>query len=92
MNWLSDIPKIIQAVFGLILGIKAISFISSIEYGNSGIDGNLEKTTDFIVDNIVPTEINWLSWVADKINNPWILLISILGIFWLFGYFPPKNH
>ena len=93
MNLFSDIPKIFKAFFGLVLGIKAISFINSIDYGISGkLDENLEKTTGFIVDNIVPTEIDWISWVTDKINNPWILLISILGIFWLFGYYPPKNN
>jgi hypothetical protein len=56
------------------------------------LDENLEKTTDFVVDNVVPTEINWISWIVDKVSNPWILLVLILGILWLFGYFLPKGR
>ena len=92
MNWFKDIPTLFVAVLTIIFGVKSIIFISSIDYTIAGdIDDNIEKLRNFVVDSIVPTEINWISWVADKVSNPWILLVLIVGIFWLFGYIPPKN-
>lgn len=92
MDWFTDIPKIFLMILALIGAISAMIFFYSIDYGNPDeFDENIEKTTDLIVDHAVPTEINWISWVVDKVSNPWILLISILGILWLFGYFLPKN-
>jgi hypothetical protein len=93
MDWFTDIPKIFLAILVVIGGIIAIIFINSIDYGNPDkLDENLEKTTDFVIDNAVPTEINWISGVVDKVSNPWILLVLILGILWLFGYFLPKSR
>ena len=92
MDWFTDIPKIFLAISLLIGGIIAIIFINSIDYGNPDKLDDLEKTTDFVIDNAVPTEINWISWVVDKVSNPWIRLVLILGILWLFGCFLPKSR
>ena len=93
MNWFTDIPKIFRAIVVIAFAIGAIIFINSIDYVNPDkIDENLEKTTSFITDNVVPTEINWMTWLVDKVSNHWILLILIFGILWLFGYFLPKRR
>ena len=93
MDWFTDIPRIFLAILLVIGGTIAIIFFYSIDYANPDkFDENLEKTTGFFIDNAVPTEINWISWVVDKVSNPWILLVSILGILWLFGYFLPENR
>lgn len=93
MDWFTDIPRIFLAILVVIGGIIAIVFINSIDYGNPDkFDENLEKTTDLFIDTAVPTEINWISWVVDNVSNPWILLVLISGILWLFGYFLPENR
>ena len=62
MDWFTDIPKIFLVILVVIAGISAISFINSIDYRYPDkLDENLEKTTDFVVDNVVPTVINWIS-------------------------------
>lgn len=93
MDWFTDIPKIFLAILAGIGIISAIIYINSIDYENPDkFNENLEKTTDFVVDGAVPTEINWISWVVDKVSNRWILLVLILGLLWLFGYFLPKSR
>ena len=62
MNWFTDIPKIVSAIIVVSAVIGVISFNNSIDYGNPDkLDENSEKTRDFVVDNVVPTVINWIS-------------------------------
>lgn len=50
-------------------------------------DENLHKVVEKTPDMVVPTEISWIQKVTNLIENPYLLLISILGILWFFGYF-----
>ncbi|MFH0870234.1 MAG: hypothetical protein V1866_04215 [archaeon] len=93
MDWIEDIPTIFLTIVAVIAGIGAIIFINSVDFGNPNkSDENLDRTTGYIVDNVVPTEINWISWLAGKLSgHPFILMGAILTILWLFGYFLPKG-
>lgn len=88
MGWFEDIPTAFTAILAVIAAIGAIFFIATLDFSSSANpDENLEKTTGYLTNNIVPTEVSWLDKAANSISNPFALLIVILGIMWLFGYF-----
>lgn len=93
MSWFTDIPKFVVA-FSLILSmIWTLAFYISIDFKNPGdISENSDNLAEFLTDSVVPTEFNWISWLVDKLSNhPFLLLGSIVVVFWLFGYFLPKE-
>ena len=92
MDWFTDIPKAFLIIVLVFSAVGAMMFISSLNFGNSDkTENNLEKTTGYVVDNVVPTELNIMAWFAEKLSgHPLILLIMIIGTLWLFGYFLPK--
>ncbi|WP_198146787.1 hypothetical protein [Methanosarcina vacuolata] len=93
MNWFTDIPKGVLLISSIIFIIGVIVFINSLDIDDSrNSNQNLKKTTEYLTDNIVPTEINWISWLVVKLSkHPFLLLGSILVTLWFFGYFLPKD-
>ncbi|MFH1332680.1 MAG: hypothetical protein ABIH53_00380 [archaeon] len=93
MDWFTSIPRIFLVVLVVIVGVTAVIFIVNLDFGNpDNVDENLEKTTGYLAKNVIPTEINWISWITNKLSNhPLLLISSILTILWLFGYFLPKK-
>ncbi|WP_155395751.1 hypothetical protein [Methanosarcina mazei] len=94
MNWFTDIPKGVLVISSIIAVRGAIAFINSLDIDDSrNSNQNLNKTTEYLTDNVVPTEINWISWLAVELStHPFLLLIAILVVLWLFGYFLPKGN
>lgn len=93
MDWFSDIPKMFLLGMVIIMAIGAIVFIVGMNNGNTeATNENLEKTTAYVTGNSIPTEINWISYLSNKLSgHPFILLMAVLVVFWLFGYFLPKK-
>lgn len=91
MSWFEDIPAWFLIILAVVGAIGAVIFISSLDFNNpDSVDKNMEKTTGYVAENVVPTEINWIVWIVDHVKNPYLLTILVLGIFWLFGYFTKK--
>ncbi|MEE9595111.1 MAG: hypothetical protein V3V92_06900 [Candidatus Hydrothermarchaeales archaeon] len=84
---LSSIPKIFQTLLALTVFISVAFFLSQIDFTNpEKADENLRNITEKMVNESIPTEITWIERSADKINNPYLLVIVIFIIAWLFGY------
>jgi hypothetical protein len=93
MNWITDIPKAFLAIMAIIGLIGTAIFIMGLDFGNTAkANENLIKVTGFMVEEEIPTEVNWISGITIKLqNHPFILIGLIIALLWLFGYFLPEN-
>lgn len=94
MDWFNDIPKLFLIFTTIIALIGTLGIINSVDLENpNNINENLEKTTEYMVDNAIPTEINLILWLTNKLSrHPFLLTGSILAVSWLFGYLPAKGR
>ena len=94
MNWFEDIPKIFLAIVAIAAALGAAIFFMGIDFSDSDkMDETLAKTTGFVTENVVPAEFNLISRFTDKLSNhPIFLLVAVLVVLWLFGYFLPKGN
>lgn len=84
MDWFEDIPKFF-GLFLLFIGlISFMVFLVSFQKAET-TEEQTDALTGFVVDNAVPTEVSWLE-KASNIQNPFLLLVVIFIILWLFGY------
>jgi hypothetical protein len=84
---INNIPKIFQAIMGLIFVVSLVIFIINIDFTDTDkADDNIAEVTTMAVDSSI-TGIMWMSKAVDTISNPYIMLLVIGVIGWLFGYF-----
>lgn len=91
MGWFKDIPAIFQIGLLLIALIGLAIFFLRFDWDSPDKTENMEKLTGKLVEESIPTELTWIQKVSNKFqNHPYILLSSVVGILWLFGYFNKK--
>jgi len=92
MDWFNDIPKIFTSILLIIGLIIFFGVYMSIDFRDSTkFLENMNKLTGAIVDFLYPTEVQWISWIMSVTSNSWVLLVTVIFIFWLFGYFSSKG-
>jgi len=68
-----------------------IVFVSLDLTNQNEANENIEKLTGAMVDTAIPTEVSWLARAGDGLqNHPYLLLIVIIFVAWLFGYLKLK--
>ena len=91
MGILDEVENTRSLLLGILVFVGFIGFaIPFIEMDFSNpdkADENMEIIVEKTPDAIIPTEITWIKNVSNKVDNPYVLLILIVGIFWFFGYF-----
>ena len=78
---------LIIALIGL---ITVTSLILQMDFSGSpdSINKNTKITAKAIESQAIPTPISWMATATEKIQNPLILLLVIVGIMWLFKMKP----
>ncbi|TQD28448.1 hypothetical protein [Methanolobus vulcani] len=91
MGILDEIENTRSLLLGILVLVGFVSFaipFIGMDISNPDkTDENMEIIVEKTPDAIIPTEITWIQNVSNKVDNPYVLLILIIGIFWFFGYF-----
>lgn len=75
-----DQARNIVAAFFLIIFL----LIFVIWYASTGFKPSVDQTANFIAENIVPTEINIINWVANNLGGTIIGAFILIILIWFF--------
>ena len=74
--------------FIIIIGLLGtLFFFMSVDFTESdNAQDNLEKVTTGAANDMIPIELIWIMKITEITKNPYLILLLILPILWLFGY------
>lgn len=89
-DFFTSLEELRVKILGLIIIIGLLGtlfFFMSVDFTESdNAQDNLENVTTRAASDLIPIELTWIMKITKITKNPYLILLLILPILWLFGH------